>query len=350
MNDSTKRVDGRVDTLERKSNGVIAKSDERAISFAGLRFQTIGDSNAWLETEAQRHQAGLVVDTHMLFEHVYHAINGIDTIAVMEKLNKIKVLCIADGVAMTSFDKKTPKYFSKSQGHQVLQFDSSYFDVITSFSDWSDVATGFKMRLQEGMAEFQVSHASFIDQAAEIGSKIHTLAHSMLTESVAWIIGFIQFVDEYYRELSKAKFGPAKSWHVTTRLAKRILDEVGTPSYGVQSAFQVGNSTQICQQIFWAVLRSHDVTASYKRLNFKNHPSIATELVKFLAINTSFEAIYRVTFKAAYLELEVLDYKKQIAAAVKSAASAANKADKAKKANDLITKRLTKLEDKIARG
>jgi hypothetical protein len=138
-----------------------------------------------------------VVDAHMVLEHVYHAINGIDTIAVMEKLYKIKVLCIADGVAMTSFDTKTPKYISKSQGHRVLQLDSSYFDLITLYADWSEVPTGFKMRLQEGMAEFQVSHRSFIDQAAEIGSKMHTLAHSALTESVAWIIGFIQFVDEY---------------------------------------------------------------------------------------------------------------------------------------------------------
>jgi hypothetical protein len=148
-----------------------------------LGFQAIGESNAWLEIEAQRHQAELVVNAHMVLEH----------------------------------------------------------------ADWSDVATGFKMRLQEGMAEFQVSHGSFIDQAAEIGSKMHMLAHSALTESVAWIIGFIRFVDEYYPELSKAKCGPAKAWHVTTRLAKQILDKVGTPHYGVQSAFQVGDSTQICQ-------------------------------------------------------------------------------------------------------
>jgi hypothetical protein len=92
------------------------------------------------------------------------------------------------------------------------------------------------MRLQEGMAEFQVSHASFIHQAAnEIGSKIHALPHSALRESVAWIIGFIQFVDEYYHELLKAKFWPAKAWHLTTRPAKRILDKVGTPRYGVQT-------------------------------------------------------------------------------------------------------------------
>jgi hypothetical protein len=34
---------------------------------------------------------------------------------------------------------------------------------------------------------------------------------------------------------------------------------------------------------------------SYKQLHFKKHPSIATEREKFLAINTTFEAIEVVT-------------------------------------------------------
>jgi hypothetical protein len=340
------RVELRVDDLERKLQGLLAKNEDKAIRFAGLGFQSISESNAWLETCLRNHQSGLIVDVHMVFEHVFHAIEGIDTIATMEKLYKIKVLCIADSVAMTSFDAKTPKYFSRLQGHRVLKLDASYFDTITSHSEWADVATGFKMRLQEALAEFQESHTCFIDQAVEPGSKAHALAHSALTESVAWIIGFIQFIDEYYRELAKAKFGPTKAWHVTTRLAKRILEEVGTPRYGVQGAFQVGDSTQICQQIFWSVLKSHDVMASYKRLNFKNHPSIATELVKFLAINTSFEAIEKLSGKTALLDLEIADMKKKANEAVKAATSAANKADECKRFMDLLTKRVKSLEDK----
>jgi hypothetical protein len=64
---------------------------------------------------------GLIVDVHMVFEHVYPAIEGTGTISTMEKLYKIKVFCIADIIAMTSFDAKTPKCFSKSQGHRVLK-------------------------------------------------------------------------------------------------------------------------------------------------------------------------------------------------------------------------------------
>jgi hypothetical protein len=345
-NEIVSRVERRVDEMERKLQGLLAKNEDKAIRFAGLGFQSISESNAWLETSLRNHQSGLIVDVHMVFEHVFHAIEGIDTIATMEKLYKIKVLCIADSVAMTSFDAKTPKYFSRLQGHRVLKLDASYFDTITSHADWADVATGFKMRLQEALAEFQESHTCFIDQAVEPGSKAHALAHSALTESVAWIIGFIQFIDEYYRELAKAKFGPTKAWHVTTRLAKRILEEVGTPRYGVQGAFQVGDSTQICQQIFWAVLKSHDVMASYKRLNFKNHPSIATELVKFLAINTSFEAIEKLTTKTTVLDMEVADMKKKVNEAVKAATTAANKADEGKRLLDLLTKRVKTQEER----
>jgi hypothetical protein len=141
-----------------------------------------------------------------------------------------------------------------------------------------------------------------------------------------------------------------KVWHVTTtHLAKHILDEVGTPRYGVQETFQVGDSTQICQQIFWSVLKSHDILTAYKRLNFKNHPSIATELVKFLAINTTSKAIDKLTTKSAYLELEVAEQKKQVKEAVKSASAAANKADEVKKLNGSLIKRITKLEEKVAK-
>jgi hypothetical protein len=89
--------------------------------------------------------------------------------------------------------------------------------------------------------------------------------------------------------------------------------------------------------------------AAYKRLNFKNHPSIATELVKFLAINTSFEAIDRLTAKAATMELETSEAKKRVLEAIKTSASAANKADELKLKLDSVLKRLQTLEGKAGR-
>jgi hypothetical protein len=122
------------------------------------------------------------------------------------------------------------------------------------------------------------------------------------------------------------------------------LDDVGTQRYGVQNAFHVGDSRQICQQIVWAVIKGHDTMSEYKRLNFKNHPSIATELVKFLAINTSFEAIKKLTGKVAVLKLEASETKKKLNCSEKASSAAGNRADKAKKLSNQLTKRVAKLE------
>ncbi len=84
----------------------------------------------------------------------------------------------------------------------------------------------------------------------------------------------------------------------------------------------------------------------YKWLSFKNHPSFATELVKFLAINTSFESIKKLLAKATVMEGEVIEMKKQVANSVKAATLAANKADEARKLSDALTKRVAELEQK----
>jgi hypothetical protein len=74
-------VESRVDKMEQNCSWLLAKNKEQAIHFAGLGIQTIAKSNAWLETIMPKHQSGLIVDMHMVFEHVYHVIKGIDTIA-----------------------------------------------------------------------------------------------------------------------------------------------------------------------------------------------------------------------------------------------------------------------------
>jgi hypothetical protein len=64
----------------------------------------------------------------------------------------------------------------------------------------------------------------------------------------------------------------------------------------------------------------------YKRLNFKKHPSIATELIKFLAINTSLQAIEKLTAQVARLDGDANKTKKKLAAAEKASSLAGNKA------------------------
>ena len=345
--DVSARIEERIESLNVRVGKLFARGDDVSIKFSGLGFTKPPDANSWLEKELPSHPAGLIVDAHMVFERVFYNMDNTDTLARLQQCYKIKVNSISDGVAITSFDSKIPKFFSRSHGHKVVKSDGSFLDAIASYQEWDDPGTGYRLRLQEELSNFEDIHGTYLEEYfAEESGKGYSISRLALTESMGWIEGFITFIDTYYRELTKAKFGSPKAWHVTTRLAKRVLDEVGTVRQSAQGGFEAGNAVKICQNIVWAVLKAHDVMAEYKRLSFKNHPSVATELVKFLAINTSFEAIEKLVSQTKVLETEMSDMKKQVATAVKSAASSANKADEARKQSDILFKKVAALEKK----
>eukprot|EP00978_Attheya_sp_CCMP212_P042069 scaffold250596_cov26-Attheya_sp.AAC.1 len=108
------------------------------------------------------------------------------------------------------------------------------------------------------------------------------IARLALTESVAWVSGFLRFIDDYYEDLTQGKFG-------------------------------------------------------IKGNNFKNDPLlVSSELVKFLAVNTGFESIDKLQREVTELKKKVLASAKAVNLAEKSAFLAANKADDLKKFCDTL--------------
>jgi hypothetical protein len=84
--------------------------------------------------------------------------------------------------------------------------------------------------------------------------------------------------------------------------------------------------------------------ARYKRHNYKDDSTISSELVKFLAVNTGYEALDILTVKVASMETEAALLKKEVQASNKVSALASHKADEVKKLYDLLVKQVTKLK------
>jgi hypothetical protein len=260
------------------------------------------------------------------------------------KLFKLKIKTLADGLAMKSFETKVPRYFSQSSVHKVVKHDTSHFETIATFEEWDTPISGFRTRLKGELQTFQAAHRDNIDESLNRESIGYAVATMALTKSVSWLEGYIVFLDDYYRDLTKAKFGSKKAWHVTPRLGWHMLLEIAVPGNGVHNAFHAEQNDQICQRILWSILKSHDVMARYKRHNYKDDPTVSLELVKFLAVNTGYEVLDVLTTKMSTMEADVASLKKDVAAANKASASASNKSNKGKKTHDLLVKRITKLE------
>ena len=86
--------------------------------------------------------------------------------------------------------------------------------------------------------------------------------------------------------------------------------------------------------------------AEMTNLGFRDSPIVASELVKFLALNTEFEIIETLVKSNVTLKAEVAALTKAVAGNTKSIATATNKVDNFKITIDNINKRLAKLETK----
>jgi hypothetical protein len=344
LEQAMKSFESRLDKVSDRLAQVTAETDEHAIRFGGLGFRSSREADAWLVQNMPDHHCGLVVDVHIVMEHIHTAIAGQDSISMLEKLMKLKVKTLADGLAMKSYENKIPRYFSQASVHKVVKHDASHFENIATYEEWDTPITGFRARLKEELQTFREAHLENLDETLRRDSVAYSIANMALTDAVAWLEGFVVFIDEYHRGLTKAGFGTKKAWHVTTRLGRRMLLEIAVPRNGVQNSFQTGKNNQICQRIFWSVIKAHDVMARYRRHNYKDDPTVSSELVKFLAVNTGYELLDVLTGKMSNLESEVSTLKKELANAVKSAMASANKSDEGKKAIDLLLKRIVKLE------
>eukprot|EP00978_Attheya_sp_CCMP212_P029174 scaffold102958_cov58-Attheya_sp.AAC.4 len=312
--------------MEVEISWVAANNDDQAIKFASLGFRRSAEATAWLTTHCPSNEYGLFVDSHMVLEHIHYNIHRANSLTQLEKLYKLmKIETIGQGIAIQSFESSVPKIFNGT-GYKLVLNDLSFFDKILSFAEWDEWDVGWKNKLKLELQNFLLSHARTITEEFDSDSKMYNIARLALTESVAWVSGFLGFIDNYYDELTQqGKFGTKKGWHVTTRLTKRLIEEVAVPWLAVLKSIKAGNPQHIAQTLFWASLQSMDICA---------------------AVNTGFESIDKLQCEVTELKEKVLTSAKAVNLAEKSAISAANKADELKNLCDNLVKRVTMLEKK----
>ena len=337
------RLDNRMMALEQE----VARNrqaDGEAVCFFNLGFRSKKESDAWLILNAPKEFFGYLVDFHTVMEHVHHQITGIDSLSSLGKLYKLKLSTISESLSMTSFETTEPRFLTASGSHCVINSESSYFSHITSFNQWNEPLEGFKKRWKQELINFRTSHTETIQNHLSPSSPIYSLALTSLTESVSWVLGLINYIDETYATYSNGKFGNKKAWHVSTKLATALIQDVGVPMRGVMNSFQAGAAQSINQVIFYATLRSLDRMALILSKSYRDAPAVSTELVKFLSMNTSVEAVDKLVDQSRDFQTTITTMTKTVASVSKDSGTIGNNVDKLKHEITELKKRLVKLE------
>jgi hypothetical protein len=313
------------------------------VKFAGLNLDSAAKARSWISAHVASEDIGLVVDPHTVFEHIQANVSGGEFLKNFEKVHKLEISTLAQGYSMTSFEQPIPKFLGKA-GSTVIKDDSSYLEKIPNWNDWDYPDTGLRQSLNHELEIFNRSHRLEIESTLDEDSRVYAVACLALSDSVSIIESLVKFIDTFVKQLTTAKFSIKKAFHVTTRLAKRILTEMYEPRQGVLKSFKAGNMEKTAASIFWATIRSLDIGLGFKRTGFENLHIVSSELVKFLLVNTGYESITELETKVSVLEGQVSDLQKTSRNSEKSAVTASNKADELKKLSDSLVKRITKLE------
>ena len=99
--------------------------------------------------------------------------------------------------------------------------------------------------------------------------------------------------------------------------------------------------------VFYNTLKSLDVMSEISAVNFTYHPAVSIELVKFLSLNTSVEAVDTLIQKAETMSTNVSSLQRGVAGAVKATTTVGNKQESMSAQLKELAKQVKKFSDKV---
>jgi hypothetical protein len=314
--------------------------NDETVEIGGLSFATQDDLAAWLVEEAPGLPFGTIVDYHALMQQVQYAQGGYDSVDVLLKSLKLRndmsLSVAADVLALAALRSGLPAVLG--EGKAATGEDRSSFNAFHTFQDWknSNGRDGFvnthDKRLHKAVRAVEVDIANRL----EPNSAAAMLASTCLTKASAFSGALVNYLTTTYEDLTMSSGFPKKrAWALTTALGARICEEIHKDSSALARTLSVSTDEtdrdRLTVLLIWATLRSHKMMDEYVQLEFKDHPTVASEYVKFLATNSGYETVAGLQSKVDSLEKEMASVKKAVVNAANAADTAKTVATEAKK-------------------
>ena len=304
-----------------------------SVRYGRYAFSSIAEVGAWAEeTFEGTFPFGAFVDVYSVLQRVtsYKDVAPSTELKNMEMLKKLSLSADA-GLAIESFKHPLPKVFRGSSSDMGL--GKGWLPGIPTPERWEDHygLSGARVSIKSSMEEIRSRLESLIMERLRDNAEGQALARQMLSDTLNFITALCEFVSETYRNLELAGFSKAEAWQLVSKLVHRIFAKDCHMKRGaVSEVLDVSDTRVLGTGILWATFATHQVMREYMRHGIENHPSMASEYVRFLVANSGLSKIDKMESRLKALEEENKILKRDVAQADKAAKSAANKAEEAK--------------------
>jgi hypothetical protein len=109
-------------------------------------------------------------------------------------------------------------------------------------------------------------------------------------------------------------------WLLATEIVARVCKALNTAQSEVRDVSTKSTPHRNTARILYAMLRVHDIIEDYMTLEIKNHPSVSSEYVKFLAAHATFKDVVGLKKRCDHVEKRIPEIEKdlkKVVAAVK---------------------------------
>jgi hypothetical protein len=148
-----------------------------------------------------------------------------------------------------------------------------------------------------------------------------SLAQEMLAKSLLFVNKLFKYLSNTNRDLTeRSGFPLVDGWLLATEIVARVCKALNTARSEVRDVSTKSTPLRNTASILYAMLRVHDVMEDYMVLEIKNHPSVSSEYVKFLAAHATFKDVVGLKKRCDHVEKRIPEIEKdlkKVAAAVK---------------------------------
>jgi hypothetical protein len=328
---------------------VMADNEADSVKFSGLGLRSELETRSWIVVNYPEMHYALIVDVYGVLEAIEDegATNQSELLRDMKKRDDLSINGIAEGQALTAHLHEIPRIFHTASGKLMgLDSNESHLNRVPSHKHWSYGSHCLKRKLENELVKVRYSNRLVIQSYFKPGTVAYSVASEALDKSVSWVSGLISFIDRTYESLhGGSKFTAPQAWSLTTQLVRRIFSDLHTARMGTTRTMGK-DRVVICTTLLWSAFKTHDAMAAFENANFEDHPSISSEYVKFLAMNSGFEALEVVTGKMKSIGDQLKDMQGSVKQADKKAENAVTHCETNKKAVEGLSRRVVTLESR----
>ena len=308
----------------------------QVIRIGRFTFKDQHELHAWCTTHLpSRFPFGAFIDVYSFLERVVSFRDAAPTtelkqMEVRKKLN----LSSDDALVIESFKHPLPKIFSGGASETSMSKSSSWLPGISSVEKWECKygLAGAKVTIKDNLEVIRNRLESIIATRLATHTEAQSLARQLLSDTIAFISSLSRFISETYTRLELAGFGSDGAWNLVSKLVHRFFATDCSLKRGpVLEVLNAENAEVMAVGALWGTFSTHQVMREYTRHGIENHPSIASEYVRFLVANCGLNRVASLEKRLISMEKEVKDLRSATAEVKKAATTAANKADEAKK-------------------